>query len=129
MLEIWKSFRRMPVWVQVWVACILAPINIATLYYVSQPYGILVAILAIGGMAPNIFIMNRERGLSKAMAIPHVIVWPILLCVIAGILATQVGLSPAHLLFLQLLFAIDFVSLCFDVPETRAWLKGDRAIA
>ncbi len=129
MLEIWKSFRRMPVWVQVWVACILGPINIATLYYVSQPYGILVAILAIAGMAPNIFIMNRERGLSKAMAIPHVIVWPILLCVIAVILATQVGLSPAHLLLLQLLFAIDFISLCFDVPETRAWLKGDRAIA
>ena len=128
MIDIWNSFRRLPIWVQAWMSFVLVPINMVSLFFATQPFGVLVAVLAIGGMAPNLVIMARERGISKAMAIPHVVLWPVLLVVIVGVLTTQQEPTANHILFLQALFVIDLISLAFDVPDTRAWLKGDRAI-
>ena len=59
-LDIWQSFRRLPLWVQGWVALILVPVNLAALLFLSAPQGTLVALLAVGGMAPNLLIMMRD---------------------------------------------------------------------
>lgn len=126
-LEIWRSFRRMPLWVQIWVAFILVPVNMAALVFVQAPGGVLIAVLAIGAMALNLPIMLAERGFSKAMALPHVLLWVPLLVVLMG----QLGDAPEGVLgrFLWLLFAVDLISLGFDVPDALKWLRGDRAIA
>ncbi len=125
--DIWSSFRRMPGWVQIWVALILVPVNMAALVFIGAPGGLAVALLAVGGMVPNLFIMMRERGLSKAMALPHLVIWTPLIGVI---LVTLVGDGPsAFHRFLWLLLAVDVLSLGFDFPDALKWARGDRKVA
>lgn len=62
-LDIWQSYRSLPLWVQIWVFGILVPVNSAAIFFVFQPSGLWVALLAIGAMLPNIPIMLYERGL------------------------------------------------------------------
>ncbi len=126
--DIWNSYRRLPVWVQVWVVAILVPVNVASLGFWSAPGWGLVAVLAIGAMALNLPILLAERGLSKAMAWPHLALWiPLVLLLIMQL----VGDGPAggHRQYLMLLLAVDLVSLGFDLPDAWKWLKGDRAVA
>ncbi|HIP24179.1 MAG TPA: hypothetical protein EYG79_11390, partial [Rhodobacteraceae bacterium] len=77
-LDIWQSYRSLPLWVQIWVFGILVPVNSAAIFFVFQPSGLWVALLAIGAMLPNIPIMLYERGLSKMMAWPHLLPWSFL---------------------------------------------------
>ena len=123
--DIWRSFRALPLWVQIWVALILVPVNMAAIFFVAEPDGILIAALAIGGMMPNLFIMIKERGLSKAMALPHLLIWtPLVL-----ILLTTEHVPGTYHDYLLLLLAVDLLSLAFDYPDAWKWWKGDRAIA
>ncbi len=127
-LDIWNSFRRMPVWVQIWVAVILVPVNIATLAFVNQTNGIWIAILAIVGMLPNLFFMIQERGFSKKMALPHVAFWtPLLLLIVMALM--NGAATGAYASFLILLFIVDAVSLMFDFPDSWKWFHGDREIS
>ena len=124
--DIWRSFRALPRWVQIWVALILVPINMASLWFVSEPKGILIATLAVGGLMPNIVIMVAERGLSKMMALPHLVIWmPLLILLWSHVGATSGGFHS----YLWLLLAVDGLSLAFDIPDAWKWWKGDRAIA
>ena len=127
MTEILASFRRLPIGVQAWVALWLGPINIATLAFLGQRNGVLIAVLALGGMLPNIVIMLKERGMSALMALPHLIVWTPLVVVLAITLFSGVG--GGYALFLVLLLVTDVVSLAFDAKDFIAWRAGDRAIA
>ena len=127
LLDIWRSFRAMPLWVQIWVAFVLAPANLATLTFLDQPGAALVAILAIGGMLPNMPIIFYERGFSKLMALPHIVVWTPLCVVIFAQLSG--GASGAYASFLIALLVIDLISLGFDYPDFVKWLRGDRAVA
>jgi len=128
-IDIWNSFRRLPLWVQIWMCIILVPVNLATLAFISEPYGLLVAVLAIGGMLPNLGFMATERGLSKAMSLPHLVLWSPLVLLVAWILMTGGALDPNYLTFLWILLVIDVISLAFDFPDAWRWYKGDRAIA
>jgi hypothetical protein len=125
-VDIWRSYRSLPLWVQIWVAGILAPVNSAAIFFIFQPYGIWVAFLAIGAMLPNIAIMLYERGLSKMMAWPHLLPWTILVLWLA--FAMPQG-GAAYGIFLWILLAVDAISLAFDFPDALKWLKGDRAVA
>ncbi len=125
-LDIWRSFRSLPLWVQIWVAGILVPVNSAALLFIFQPAGLWVAILAIGAMLPNIAIMLYERGLSKMMAWPHLLPWGIL--VLWLVFAMPEG-SAAYGVYLWILLVVDALSLAFDFPDALKWFKGDRAVA
>lgn len=118
--DIWASFRRMPLWVQIWVALILVPVNVAALALLGAPNGLWIAVLAVGGMLPNLGIMIRERGFSKAMALPHVLIWTPLVVLLL--------ITPKTPL-IGLILAVDLVSLGFDYPDTIKWLRGDRGVA
>ena len=125
-LDIWRSFRALPLWVQFCVAGILVPVNSAAIFFVLQPSGSWVALLAIGAMLPNIAIMLYERGLSKMMAWPHLLPWSAL--VLWLLLAMPEG-SAGYGAYLWILLAVDALSLAFDYPDALKWLKGDRTIA
>ena len=127
--DIWSSFRRMPLWVQIWVVVVLVPVNLAASCFISMPYGRVVALLAIGGMLPNLVIMGRERGLSKAMAIPHLVIWTPLVVLTGWLLASLVGAPSSYMRFLAVLLLVDLISLGFDYPDAVKWLRGDRKIA
>jgi len=124
--DIWRSYRSLPLWVQIWVVGILVPVNSAALFFIFQPSGIWVAILAIGAMLPNIPIMLYERGLSKRMAFPHLIPWSIL--VLWLVIAMPQG-SAAYGVFLWILLVVNAISLGFDIPDALKWHKGDRRVA
>lgn len=124
--DIWQSFRALPLWVRVWVAGILVPVNIVALAFLPQAP--LVAGLAVGGMALNVPIMAVERGFSRAMAFPHLLCWIPLVAVIAGLLVSG-DLPPALATYLWALLAVDLLSLAFDLRDALGWLRGDRAVA
>ena len=127
--DVWQSFRRLPLWVQAWVALVLVPVNMVALAFLSQPGGGWVAVLAIGAMALNLPILLAERGLSKAMAWPHLAPWPPLLVLVGGLLSGEAALTAGFGRYLVVLFVVDAVSLAFDIPDAVKWLRGDRAIA
>jgi hypothetical protein len=133
LIDIWRSFRRIPLWVQIWVAGILMPINFLAVLFFTENYGQWVAILAIAGMLPNAVILATERGLSKMMAIPHVLIWTPLCLLLAWLLYGHFNggpvLSDNYAYYLMALLIIDVISLGFDFPDTLKWLRGDRAIA
>lgn len=122
--DIWKSFRALPTWVQIWVAFLLVPINMAAVFFLDQPKGIWIAILAIGAMVLNIPIIFKDRGFSKLMAVPHLIPWSILVIWIA--LNCPAG-SGAFDTYLSVLLVTNVISLIFDFPDAVKWWKGDRA--
>lgn len=124
--EIWKSFRAMPAWVQIWVAFLLVPINMASIFFIDQPSGVWIVILAIGAMMLNIPVMLYDRGFSKLMAFPHLIPWTILVIWIA--FAHPVG-SAGYDSYLWILLITNIISLGFDYPDALKWWNGDRGVA
>jgi len=125
--QIWHSYRRLPLWVQAWVSFILVPVNAASLAFLSEPWGLWLAAMAVGAMLLNGVIMLAERGFSKLMALPHVLIWTPMLGLVLWLLAQDI--APAYRIYLLILLAIDVVSLIFDVIDTRKWVSGDRKIA
>ncbi len=125
LLDIWRSFRAMPLWVQLWVAVVLVPVNMATAVLILAHGCLLVPVLAIGGMIPNAVLMFVERGFSKAMALSHVVLWIPLLV----ILAMEIKANSVFSNYLMVLFIVDAISICFDLKDSRDWHKGDRKIA
>ena len=123
--DIWRSFRSLPLWVQIWVGIILVPVNMATIVLITEPCCWLIPVLAIGGMTPNLFLMFYERGFSKAMALSHLVLWIPLLV----ILAYEIKTNSIFANYLMILFTIDAISIVFDLKDSRDWLKGDRNVA
>lgn len=125
--QIWQSYRRLPLWVQLWVALILVPVNAASLFFVTQPAGAWLALMAVGAMLCNGVLMLVERGFSKVMALPHVLIWTPMLGLILWLLTQDI--ADGFRTYLLILLAVDVFSLIFDVIDTRKWLSGDRKIA
>ena len=78
-------------------------------------------------MLCNGVLMLVERGFSRAMALPHVLIWTPMLGLVVWLLAQDI--PAGYRAYLLILLAVDAVSLGFDVIDTRRWLSGDRQIA
>ncbi len=121
--DIWMSFRNLPLWVQIWMVFVLIPVNLAPLAFVDQPQGALIAALSVTGMALNIPIIRAARGMTKAMALPHLICWVPLVAIIIMLLTDGTVLSPEYARFLLLLLVVDLISLAFDLNDSIVWLR------
>lgn len=127
--DLWKSFCALPVWVRVWLAVILAPINMATILFVFEPGGLVVAALAWGGMIANLPVMLRDRGFSRAMAFPHLLFWvPLVIVIVWQMGAGAPGASVGFATFLGVLLVADLISLAFDGRDAVLWIGGDRRV-
>ncbi|WP_299884441.1 hypothetical protein [uncultured Ruegeria sp.] len=129
LLDIWTSFRNLPLWVQIWVSFILVPVNLIPLAFLDQPLGILIAVLAIAGMAFNIPIMLVTRSMSGAMALPHIVFWTPMVVIVIGLLLSGAELRSTYLGFLVILFVVDVISLAFDIRDAARWLANKKAPA
>lgn len=128
--DIWESFLGLPTWVKVWMVLILIPVNAASARFIGDPWAWLIAALAFAGMIPNIFILISDREFTNRMAVPHVIFWMPLVLILAYLLFfSDVILPSAYGVYLKLLLVINFISLGFDIPETRAWLRSRRLLS
>lgn len=123
--DIWVSFRALPLWVMIWMTVILAPINMVSLYFVSKPMGILVAVLAWGGMLTSHIVLARHRGFTKLVSGGHVIFWVPLVLIL--IFARPVA-NGAYDTDLTILLVVNLLSLLFDINDLRLWLGDDRRI-
>lgn len=123
-IAIWQSFRRLPLWVQIWVALILVPVNLVplVLWFQGVPGWGLIALLSVGGMALNLPIMLKERGFSRTMALPHVLLWTPLVILLAGRLTEGSAL-------VALILVVDVISLAFDYVDAWKWTRGAREVA
>ena len=124
--DIYSSFRALPGWVQFWVMFMLMPINMASLLFINQPSGLLIAFLANIGMMLNLPVMLYDRGFSKMMALPHLIPWTILVGIL---LFNRPEASGTYDAYLWVLLGANIISLMFDFPDGRKWIHGDRAVA
>lgn len=123
--DIFRSFRSLPAWVQIWMLLWLIPINAASLFFLREPMGIWIAILACGGMVPNGPIMYFERGVSKMMALPHLIPWTAIVLIV--IFNKPEG-SGLYVTFLYGLAATNAISLVFDYLDAWKWFNGNREV-
>jgi len=122
-VDIWDSFRSFPTWVQVWIICILTPVNMISLFFLDEPSGVIVAALAIAAFVPSMIAVFVQRGFSSIVAASHIIPWTLLILFL--LFARPQG-TENYNFYLWVLLAINAISLVFDVPDTVRWLKGDR---
>ncbi len=136
-MTFWELFKRMlvswtrlPPWVLIWVFVFLGPVNIAALFFLDTNTGKYAAIAMIIAFSANGFLMIANGGVSKVMAVPHLIAWiPLEIYLIWQLFFTDnlVPGSGEHWLA-GLLLIINGISLVFDVYDTKEWRAGNRAI-
>ena len=122
-VDIWTSFSSMPFWVQAWMMLLLVPANLLSLLFLDQSIGKLIAMLAVGGILPNIAVLFYERGFSRLMALVHVLPWSALVVII---LTNRHSITETYETYLLILAAINIISLAFDILEAVQWIKGKR---
>jgi hypothetical protein len=59
------------------------------------------------------------------MALSHLVLWIPLLVIIAP----KMGGGSGFAIYLSVLFAVDAISICFDLKDSWQWFKGDRGVA
>ena len=120
MANIMASYNALPTWVKIWMNFILGPINLATLAFINEPSGALIAALAIGGMVLTVALVLITGGFNKVVAAGHILPWTPLVLMLAF---ANPGGSEIYQLFLMVLLAINAISLIFDFNDVRLSLK------
>ena len=129
--SVWHSWNSLPVWVQIWVGGILVPANAAAFFMVYTPTGKAAAIAAIFVILTNIPIMLYEGGMSRLMAMPHLVAWiPLSVFIIIRFISfpNSSNMQTPELVFAVLLLIINGISLVFDAIDTIRWCRGQRDI-
>lgn len=132
LFQIANSFQSLPTWVQVWVGLILIPINVVPFFMLGTWTGNVAAIASLVVAATILPIMWLERGMSKLMAIPHLLAWIPLEIALALRVMGHAGTTPmtAHeYLALLLIMGVNGISLWFDTLDALRWCQGDRSIS
>lgn len=119
--RIMESYNALPGWVKFWMNFILGPINLATLFFLDQPSGGLIAALAIGGMAMVVSLVVITGGFTKIVAAGHIPLWTPLLAILA--FAPPEG-TATYSMFLTALLVINAIALGFDFNDVRIWLQS-----
>jgi len=120
-VDLWLSFLALPLWVKVWMFLILIPVNVASLFFLRKPTAIWIAILANLGLVLNTPVLVYERGFTKALAIPHLVPWTIL---VLWILFARPAATAFYDSYLTVLLVVNFISLLFDYPDAWAWFRA-----
>jgi len=126
-LDLWKSFLSLPLWVRLWVLIILVPINIASLAFTAEPKSTIIISLALAGITFNLIPLWLDRGFTSAMAVPHIIFWtPLVIVLIYQLFFSGFEFSNNYHVFLILLLVCDSLSLFMDIPDALRWAKDRR---
>ena len=123
--RVMKSHSELPTWVQIWMNFILGPVNLATLAFLGQPSGGLIAALSLSGMALTVAIVIASGGFSKVAAAGHVLPWTPLVFMLAFARPEGTAIYGA---FLTVLFVVNVISLAFDFNDLRIWFSSRAGI-
>ncbi len=125
---IWRSFTGLPLWVRVWVTVLVAT-NLVSLGFLDTAIGFWTAAAFCVVAAFNGPMMVVQGGLTRLMSFPHFVWMPLLVFLypqLFGANALEPG-SPVHVFGLAV-FAVNGISLLFDVLESFVWLRGGREV-
>ncbi|PWN55556.1 hypothetical protein [Abyssibacter profundi] len=123
-----QSFMRLPLWVRVWILGGLGLVNAAALLLTHWPTGYWASWALAAIIAINLPMVLIQQGYSRALAIPHLLVW-IPLCAYAALRLTATEASDGERVYAALLLAVNGTSVAFDLFDSWRWLRGDRAVA
>ncbi len=106
------------------------PVNLATFFFLDTPTGFVGCIAAIIAFGANAYLIIANGGVSKVMAIPHLIAWiPLVVFLLWQLLLTNnitSGSGEHWLAWLLVIF--NGISLLFDIYDTRQWQAGNRQL-
>ncbi len=111
----------LPTWVKIWMCLILVPVNLTSLLFLSEPKGVWIAFLACIGILANAPVLFHQRGFTKALAIPHLIPWTVL---VIWILFAKPSANGTYDAYLTVLLIVNAISLLFDYPDSYTWLRA-----
>lgn len=123
-----RSFLALPLWVRLWVALVLIPVNALPFFLLGTETGRWAALASLLVVASNLPIMLIERGLSRLMSIPHLFAWIPLLAFLLLRLGAEPPLAGTELGLALVLLAVNGLSLVFDTIDSLRWLRGEREV-
>ena len=129
LLKVIKSTFALPVWVIIWMAVFLIPANLSGYFLLQYESGWWVAVLGGTALLVNTVIVLINGGMSKVLAIPHLVFWLPLQFILADRLASSDNLTGFEHGYLVTILVINGISLGFDFYDTREWWRGNRKIA
>lgn len=125
--SLWRSFRRLPPWVQLWMAAVLLPANLLSLFLLQYPSARMVAIAAVLALGSNMLLMYGYGGFSRLMALPHLLVWgPLQVMLLMYLMASTP--TTEEVMYISLVLAVNGISLLFDTLDSWRWLQGERQV-
>lgn len=125
--QIWRSYRNLPGWVQLWVGVVLIPVNVLPFLWLDSWTGKAGAAAALFVVITNVPIMWITGGMSRAMSIPHLLAW-IPLEVMLALRVSGSALPTPELTLAILLLLVNGISLVFDALDSWRWWRGERGI-
>lgn len=123
-----RSFLALPRRVRLWVAAVLVPVNALPFWFLDTPTGRAAAAAALFVVLTNVPIMPIARGMSRLMAVPHLLAWVPLLPWLAAHLSFGPPLPWSESLLALALLVVNGISLVVDTLDTWRWGCGQRAI-
>lgn len=125
--SLWRSFRRLPLWVQLWMAAVLLPANLLSLFLLQYPSARMVAIAAMLALGSNMLLMYGYAGFTRLMALPHLLVWgPLQVILLMYLMASTP--TTEEVMYIGLVLAVNGISLLFDALDSWRWLQGERQV-
>ncbi len=126
LLVIARSYRSLPLWVQVWVL-LLCLVNVACVLVLDTVVGQATALAGVFVLLGNLPLMLYYQGMNRALSIPHLFAWiPLQIFLIHHLFVQQAETGMIHVYGLCVL-VVNGVSLLFDVLDSWRWLAGERA--
>lgn len=123
----WQSFRSLPLWIQVWVAGILVPVNVAGFLLLDTPAGQWTALAAALVLLSNYPLMLACRGMGRLLSVPHLLIWGPLQVALVYRLGSGAP-EPVEQGFVILVLVVNGLSLVFDTLDSLRWLRGERGV-
>ncbi|MFP5420007.1 MAG: hypothetical protein ACLGID_00880 [Gammaproteobacteria bacterium] len=126
--QLWLSFRRLPLWVQIWMALVLVPVNLLSFLVLEFQAAQMVALAAVLALGSNMLLLYWYEGFSRAMALPHLVFWgPLQILLLMRVLQTPAP-NAGEVMFIGLVLLVNGISLIFDLLDTWRWWQGERQV-
>ena len=124
------SFNSLPLWVRLWIAGWLVPVNAASIFFLGTPVGLWTAISAGLVGISNGWLAVRLKGLSRALAFPHLVVWiPLCIAIAARLTGPDAGsIGRAEYIYGVVVLTTNILSIGFDLVDAYRWIAGERSV-
>ena len=98
-------------------------------FLLNYEAGFWVAVLGAVGILVNLPILFMNGGMSKVLAIPHLIFWIPLHFILMHLLLNNTDIGKFEQNYIMVILIINTISLGFDLYDANEWRKGNRDVA